>query len=185
MRLWVTGYRSYELGIFNDNDPKIEVIKYTLRQFIEQQFNNRLEWIISSGQLGIEQWAIEEALELKKDYPELKTSLMYPYSGFGKQWNQNNQQKLTELENKVDFVASTSKQAYQSPKQLKNYQQFMLTHTDAALMIYDFEYPGKSKYDYEAIQKFKESNEYSLTIFNMQDLQDKSIELNDKKYWQS
>ena len=28
MRLWVTGYRSYELGTFGDKDPKIKVIKY-------------------------------------------------------------------------------------------------------------------------------------------------------------
>ncbi|WP_281510461.1 SLOG family protein, partial [Lactobacillus taiwanensis] len=27
-RLWVTGYRSYELSIFSDKDPKLAVIKY-------------------------------------------------------------------------------------------------------------------------------------------------------------
>ena len=72
MRLWVTGYRSYELGVFQDSDPKVLVIKDLLKRHFEQKFNEGLEWIISSGQLGVEQWALETALEMKKDYPELK-----------------------------------------------------------------------------------------------------------------
>ena len=34
-RLWVTGYRSYELSIFSDKDPKLTVIKYTLTNCIK------------------------------------------------------------------------------------------------------------------------------------------------------
>ena len=32
-RLWVTGYRSYELNVFGDRDPKITVIKYALKNY--------------------------------------------------------------------------------------------------------------------------------------------------------
>lgn len=49
MRLWVTGYRSYELGIFKTDDKKIEVIKYALRQLFERKLDEELEWIISGG----------------------------------------------------------------------------------------------------------------------------------------
>lgn len=28
-RLWVTGYRSYELSVFGENDEKLKVIKYS------------------------------------------------------------------------------------------------------------------------------------------------------------
>ena len=34
-RLWVTGYRSYELSIFSDKDPKLTVIKYTLTNYFK------------------------------------------------------------------------------------------------------------------------------------------------------
>ncbi|WP_238375766.1 SLOG family protein, partial [Leuconostoc mesenteroides] len=40
MRLWVTGYRSYELGTFGDKDPKIKVIKYALHQTLKEQVDN-------------------------------------------------------------------------------------------------------------------------------------------------
>lgn len=31
-RLYVTGYQSYELGIFNENDPRVQVIKNVLKK---------------------------------------------------------------------------------------------------------------------------------------------------------
>lgn len=34
-RLWVTGYRSYELGVFSDKDPKLTVIKYALSNYLK------------------------------------------------------------------------------------------------------------------------------------------------------
>lgn len=176
MRLWVTGYRSYELGVFSNSDPKVKVIKYLLKKHFEQKFNDGLEWVITGGQLGVEQWAAEAALELKEDYPELKVSLMYPFSEFGSQWNEQNKAKLSELELKVDFYASISKQPYQSPQQLKNFQKFMLDHTDQATLVYDPEYPGKPKYDYEAINLYCEKNDYPVTTFDMYNLQDAANE---------
>ncbi len=42
-RLWLTGYRSYELGIFSDSDPKLKVIKFTLKnRLIEKLKRERL-----------------------------------------------------------------------------------------------------------------------------------------------
>ncbi len=56
MRIWLTGYRSYELNIFKDSDPKVEVIKNTLKECLIQQMADGLDWVLAGGQLGIEQW---------------------------------------------------------------------------------------------------------------------------------
>lgn len=181
MRLWVTGYRSYELGVFQDSDPKVLVIKDLLKRHFEQKFNEGLEWIISSGQLGVEQWALETALEMKKDYPELKVSLMYPFSEFGNRWNENNRAKLQEIEQKVDFCASISKSPYQSPIQLKNFQKFMVEHTDQASLIYDPEYKGKTKYDYQLIMEYQNTHNYPVTLFDMDNLQEAAEQYSEKK----
>ena len=111
-------------------------------------------------------------MELKEEYPELKVSLMYPFSEFGSQWNEQNRMLLSDLESKVDFCASISKQPYQSPAQLKNFQKFMLDHT----LIYDPEYPGKPKYDYQAVQQYAENHDYPVTVFDMDNLQDAANE---------
>ena len=69
-RLWVTGYRSYEIGTFGEKDPKITVVKYALEQVIRQQLDLGLKWVITGGQLGVEQWSVAVALSLKAEFPK-------------------------------------------------------------------------------------------------------------------
>ncbi len=39
-RLWLTGYRSYELSVFSDTEPKVEVIKYVLTKRLQDEIEN-------------------------------------------------------------------------------------------------------------------------------------------------
>lgn len=182
-RLWVTGYRSYELNVFKDDDPKVKVIKDVL----SRELRSRLEesddefWLITGPQLGVEQWSAEVALDLKAIFPQLKVSIMMPFTEFGQQWNENNQAKLENLQSKVDFSASVSDHPYQSPQQLRAFQHFMLTHTDEALLIYDPDHEGKEKYDYQAIQRYAESNEYSYRLIDFDELQEAAIEWQERQ----
>lgn len=175
-RLWVTGYRSYELNVFGDQDPKITVIKYALKNyFVSLLENAALDWVITGANLGVEQWAAEAATALRQKYP-LRVSIMTPYQEFAQRWNENNQARYLKLKQEVDFFASTSNNPYRSPAQLRNYQRFMLQHTDRALMIYDPEHPGKPKYDYKIIRKYQEGKKYPLDLIDFYDLQDAAEE---------
>lgn len=169
--LYVSGYRSFELGIFQENEPKVTQIKKVLKNRLQNYLEEGLDWIIVSGNLGVEQWAVEVAVTLKNDYPELQIALIYPYAEFGSQWNEKNQIKKAQIEQMVDYCNQTSKVPYQSAQQLKNHTQFLLDHTDGALLIYDEEFPGKTKYFVEEIRKFKEKKAYSLAFITMDDLQ--------------
>lgn len=175
-RLWVTGYRNYELNTFGDRDPKITVIKYALKNYIVSLLEEgRLDWIITGANLGVEQWSAEVGIALRDEYP-LHISIMTPYEEFGSRWNENNQAKFLQLKQKVDFFAATANTPYQSPRQLRAYQNFMLLHTDQALMIYDQEHPGKPKYDFAAIQNFQKKHDYPLKLMDFYDLQDAAEE---------
>ena len=79
-RLWITGYRSYELSTFRDDDPKITVIKHVLKQRLTSLLDedNDEFWVITGPQLGVEQWAAGLAVDLRKDYHQLKVALMLP-----------------------------------------------------------------------------------------------------------
>lgn len=171
-RLWVSGYRNYELNIFNDKDKRIDVIKYALkRQFQNLLENAQLDWIITGSNLGVEQWAIEVGLELSQKYP-LRIAMMVPYEHFAQCWNEKNQLHHQKLKEEVDFYASVSKRPYQSPQQLKNYQQFMFEHTDRALFVYDTEHPGKPHYDYDFIKNKSKNKPFELQLIDFYDLQD-------------
>lgn len=88
MRIWLTGYRGFELNIFKDDDPKSKIIKNVIKQrLINLAENNELVWVITGGQLGIEQLALSASLELKEDY-NIKTAMLLPYEGFGSRWHE-------------------------------------------------------------------------------------------------
>ncbi|WP_054608138.1 DUF1273 domain-containing protein [Apilactobacillus kunkeei] len=176
-RLWVTGYRSYELGVFGDKDPKELVIKNVIENNLKQAIEDGVDWIITGGQMGVEQWTIEVADQLKEEYPdEFQISMMLPFKEFGKQWNEQNQMKLSQSINKVDFSASVSNDPYKSPMQLRAYQDFMLNHTDKALLIYDVDNPGKTQYDYEQIKRFSEIHDYDYHLIDFDELQEAANE---------
>ena len=57
----------------------------------------------------------------------------------------------------------------------------MLLHTDAALMVYDAEYPGKAKYDYDLIRNYQQTTNYPLELIDFYDLQDAAEEYRDQE----
>lgn len=169
--LYVSGYKSFELGVFQEKDPKIAIIKKVLKQELISYLDSGLEWILIGGSLGIELWTAEVAGELKADYPELQLGIIYPFSEFGTNWNEANQQKLRLAESMADYVNSTSHQSYQSPQQLKNHTQFLLEHSGGCLLVYDGEYPGKTQFFLKEAQRFSEQFTYDIRLITMDDLQ--------------
>ncbi|KRM87678.1 hypothetical protein FD21_GL001292 [Liquorilactobacillus vini DSM 20605] len=171
MNIWISGYRNYELNIFRSDDQRIEVLKHLLGQQLRTKIEQGLTWVLTGGQLGIEQWTLEAALDLKRDYPALKIALILPFADFAQKWQPEKQTVLLKLKEKVDFCAEVSRRPYQSPQQLKNWQTFMLKHTKQALLVYDPEHPGKSRYDYQAIQTYQCRHDYPLDLLDFDWLQ--------------
>jgi uncharacterized phage-like protein YoqJ len=169
--VYVSGYRSSELGIFKEKDPKIKVIKNVLKNELRLLAESGLEWVLVSGNLGTELWAAEAAAELKVDYPDLRLGIIYPFLEFGSNWNEANQTKKMLAEQTADYVESVSHQPYRSPAQLKSHTQFLLSHTDGCLLIYDKEFPGKTSYFLQDAEKYAEQHSYDIRLITMDDLQ--------------
>ncbi|MFL2099932.1 DUF1273 domain-containing protein [Desemzia sp. FAM 23989] len=169
--LYISGYRTYELGVFSEKDAKIDVIKKALKNEITSFIENGVDWILTSGQLGVEQWTVEVVDELKMDYPEIQQAIIFPFLEFGSNWKEDKQIKLSELKELADYIESTSHQPYKDPSQLKNHQHFLLEHTSAALLVYDREFEGKTKFLYEEIQKKQEHSSYECRLIDFDQLQ--------------
>ena len=88
--LVVTGYRSYEMGVFKEDDPKITVIKNVLKQRLKDYLEEGLEWVLIGGNLGVEIWAAQAAFELREEYPEFRVGVIFPFLEYGNQWKENN-----------------------------------------------------------------------------------------------
>ncbi|MCF6515067.1 DUF1273 family protein [Lactobacillus sp. S2-2] len=181
-KLWVTGYRSYELGIFKEDDEKVEVIKSVLKESLIQKIETGVDWIITGIQFGVEQWTIEIANDLKKKYPnDFKIAVFIPFLEFNKNWNEENRTKVKKIISYADFSTEVSKKIYNSPVQLKNYQKFMIEHSDEALLLYDPEFEGKTNYDLKKIKKYEETNVYSYELIDMDILQEAANQIQEQK----
>lgn len=176
-RLWITGYRSYELGVFSEQSPKFKVLEFVLKEQLAQFIDRGYSWFITGAQLGIEQWSVFVAAQLKVKFPHtFQIAVMLPFLHLGQHWNSHNQLQMRKVIQLADFSRSVSNFPYQTPTQLFNYQDFMLAHTDAALLIYDPAYPGKTKYDYREIKRYANTHHYPITLLTMDDLQDAANE---------
>lgn len=182
-RLWTTGYRAYELGVFDEKNPKVAVIKDVLQKQLRYQLDSTSEdfWLITGPQMGVERWSIESALTIKVDYPQLKIALMEPYADFAARWNENNQARLAAIKAQVDFAGRVSEKKYESPEQLRAYQNFMLHYTDGALLIYDPEHEGKTVWNWRAINRYREQNaDYSMRMIDFGELQEAAEEYSER-----
>lgn len=182
-RLWVTGYRAYELNVFKDDELKVEVIKDVLNKILVEKLNETTEsfWLLTGPNLGVDQWAAQVGLSLKKDYRQLKVAIMAPYEHFGQQWNDANQAKLSRLSQSVDFASAVTKGPYQSPAQLRAYTDFMVNYSDEAVIIYDPDQQGKPQWDYAAMKRAGEQANYPVRVVDFDELQTAADEWEERR----
>lgn len=154
----VTGYKSFELGIFNEKDARVSIIKKAIEKEFIHQINNGADWFIFTGNLGFEVWALEIANHLKIDY-DIRIATLFMFENQGSNWNEANQDKLGQFKD-VDFVKYSFKD-YQNPSQFSAYNQFVIDNTEGAFVFYDEEHETNLKY---LVTKMKEKNNYSLSL---------------------
>jgi len=169
--LLVTGYSSFDLGIFREDDPRVLVIKKAIENRLLGYLAAGLEWLIFTGKLGFEFWTLEVARELQNQYPELKLSTIFSFEDTGKNWNEANQAKLAVFKS-LDFV-KYSFQSYENPQQLRLYNQFLVENSDAAFIFYDEENKETKLKWLLAEIKTRENYEFDLLDFeSLQELAD-------------
>ncbi|WP_016837605.1 DUF1273 domain-containing protein [Ureibacillus thermosphaericus] len=169
--LYVSGYRPHELGIFNEKHPGIQIIKKAIENELRSLIEDGLEWVIVSGQLGVEIWTAEVVIELKNEFPQLKYSVITPFLDIEKNWNEQRQQQYAYIISQADFVTSITKRPYEAPWQFVEKDKFIIQNTDALLLVYDDEHEGSPKYLKRLVEKYMERNPYELFVITSYDLQ--------------
>lgn len=170
-RLLVTGYKAHELGIFNDSHPGVPIIKKAIENQMRALLDEGLEWVILSGQLGVETWAAELVVELKKEFPQLKYSIITPFLEQEKNWNEQKKENYQRLIALADFHTSVTKKPYEAPWQFIEKNKFLIRNTDAMLIIYDDENEGSPKFIKKIAQSYAENNNYPIISIDAYDLQ--------------
>jgi uncharacterized phage-like protein YoqJ len=169
--LTVTGYKSHELGIFKNNHQGVIFIKKALRQRLIPLVEEGLEWVIISGQLGVELWSAEVIFELQEEYPEIKLGILTPFLEQESRWKDETKEYYENILLQADFVDAITKRPYDNPGQLKLKNQYLIEKSDGLLVLYDDGKLGSPKfYLDEAIKKKERNANYQIYTINFEDI---------------
>lgn len=180
-RIIITGYKAHELGIFNDKHPGITIIKKALTDAIKQLIDEGLEWVIISGQQGVETWAAEVIIDLKQSFEELKYAIITPFLNQEASWNEQKQAKYQRILSQADFVTAVTKKQYEAPWQFTEKDKFIITNSDGILLIYDEENEGSPKYIKRLAEKYADKHNYEIRTITAYDLQIIAEEMQQEK----
>ncbi|MBB3110302.1 putative phage-like protein YoqJ [Paenibacillus phyllosphaerae] len=135
--LLVTGYRAHELGIFDQKHKGIPFIKKAIENKLIPLIEEGLEWVITPGQFGVDLWACEVVIELRKQYPQVRLSIIAAYQNPEEKWSETKQEYYRGILRDVDYYASVSNQPYDGVWQLRARDDLLFRKTDGILLFYD------------------------------------------------
>lgn len=172
----IAGYQNGDLSIFSEQDSRIKIIKKAIRRRLIQLLDNGVDWFVFMGNLGFEYWVLEEVLRLKEEGYDCQLATIFCFSNHGQNWNEGNQVKLHRFK-QVNFVKYCYDR-YQDKKQLKDYQDFLLSNTQGIFLFYEPDYPTKLSRLYQAA---KELTDYAIVRLTYDELND-LIQEDDQEY---
>ncbi|WP_079509508.1 DUF1273 domain-containing protein [Mesobacillus jeotgali] len=167
----ISGYKPFELGIFQKNHPAAEYIKTAIKKTLLPMIDDGLEWVMISGQLGVELWAGEAVLELQEEYPDLKLSVFTPFLNQEETWKEANKEWYESVLAGADHVDAITRKPYENPWQFRLKNQFFVEKSDVLVLLYDPEKEGSPKFIYETAKKYQESHTYDTHLITLYDLQ--------------
>ena len=167
----VTGYKSFELGIFKEDEPALKYIKKALQKQLVSLLEEGLEWVLISGQMGTELWTAEVVFDLQPDYPDLKLAVLTPFLNQEEKWNDNNKEYYEMIISQADFVDSVSKQPYTNPAQFRNKDNLLLHKSDTVIILYDEEKEGSPQYFFRAAKEYQQNKPLEIRQITFMDLQ--------------
>ncbi|GAA0459194.1 SLOG family protein [Alkalibacillus silvisoli] len=174
--LTATGYKPHELNIFNENDIKVQVIKEAIKRRLLPYVQAGLEWIVISGQPGVEMWAYDVIHSLKEDY-NIRVAVIPPFVNQEKVWNEERQNKYQKMLAQADFTKPLSEKEYENPRQYQTRDRWLIEKTDGALILFEEEYGGSPKYFYRLVRQYQEEQSYESIIINAFELDDVAFDL--------
>lgn len=181
--LLVTGYRAHELGIFDSKHQVIPYIKKALQNRLVPLIEEGLEWIITPGQYGVDLWACEVVLELKRQYPGLKLGIITAHAAPEEKWKEEKQNEYRRIVAAADFCRAVSNAPYDGSWQFRARDDLLFRKSNGILLFYDEEAAeGSPKYFKERALKLHAEGDYELFLIHADEIQNIADEESRRDY---
>lgn len=100
-----TGHRPQKLPFgFDEDDPRCVDFKHRLRNAIEVLITEGYTHFISGGALGMDLYAAEAVLSLRKEHPEITLEIAIPYDNQAGKWSQPLRERAESIREDADVL---------------------------------------------------------------------------------
>lgn len=156
-----TGHRFYKSkskeNIFNSkykNYTQIEIdyIKFKLEEEILKLFSEGYVHFISGGALGVDTWAIDILIKLKKSF-EITYEIAMPYPNQSNNWPKDNKTHHLELLKMADKITVVNKCYHVGCMQKRN--RYMVNNSSVLIAVYSDTKKGGTYYTIEYAKSLK------------------------------
>lgn len=146
-----TGHRPDKLGGFDDNNPTALKVKDALKKEIVNCINKGFNSFISGGAMGVDQWAAEVIIELKKTH-KIKLIIAKPFPSQDKVWKQETKEKFKKMCLEADEVVNVSDDPYAAWKMMAR-NKYMIDHSSLIIAVYNGDPTGGTAQTVKQAQK--------------------------------
>ena len=150
-----TGHRPQSLQFgFNENDSRCAALKQTLReQIIRLIEEENVTHFISGMAIGIDMYAAEIVLNLKKSYPGITLESAIPCETQAVKWSVALRERYYDIAAKCD--KETMLQTHYTPDCMDKRNRYMVDHSDVVIAVWSGRPSGTGKTVTYALAKGK------------------------------
>lgn len=131
-----TGYRPQKMPFgFNEHDPRCIDFKKRLHDTIRELIGHGYSHFISGGALGMDMFASEAVLDLKRDYPWIILEIACPFDGQASKWSREYQDRYYRLIKEADIRTLIGHKYTRSCMFRRN--RYMVDNANLLLAAYD------------------------------------------------
>ena len=146
-RVSFTGYRPEKLPFFSEDDPMCVDLKSRLSKQIEKLIKDGADEFFSGMARGVDMWAAEAVLELKRTYPNIKLTAVIPCPEQADGWSSEDQDRYRGIMEACDKKIVISPRYSKGCMQKRN--RALVDTCDILVAVYDGQSGGtKQTVDY-------------------------------------
>ena len=131
-----TGHRPSKFGTYDENSELIISIKRSLHFNISNLITSGYTDFISGMALGVDMWAAERVLDLKRIYPDIKLICAIPFEGQEKRWPEESQRRYWNIVNLSDEIHIVCDGEY-APYKMQKRNEWMVDNSSYAISVWD------------------------------------------------
>lgn len=135
-RVAFTGYRPQKMPFgFNENDPRCRDFIRRLEDSICVLIFNGYTHFITGGALGMDTYAAEIVLKLKKQYPMITLEVAVPFDAQSDRWADEYRSRYASIIEQADMITVISHPYTRSCMYLRN--RYLVDNADLLMACYD------------------------------------------------